>query len=175
MNNDIIILDEKKRNKDNLKPSELKILEEYIRNGGNATKAYATVKGMDISDQKEYRRCNVRAVQIMKKIKPSIQEELEVQGLSLKKISELIKEGITAYKINQQGEAIPDFKARHEYLVTLCKLRDLFPKPGIDINVTKQNNVLVVPGMLTNEEDWLNKLGKVREITDEMRIIDNEK
>lgn len=175
MNNNIKTLDENKRNKDTLKPSELKFLEEYINNGGNAQKALAKIKGYDLNDPKEYHICNVRAAQFMKKIRPSIQEELEAKGLTLSKISELIVDGIAAYKFDKFGTRIPDFKTRHEYLTTLCRLRDLFPKPNIGINVTKQNNVLVVPGILTNEEDWLDKLGKVREITDEMRTIDDSK
>lgn len=173
-NENIIVLDEN-RNRNNLKPAELKFLEEYIKNGGNAIQAYATIKGLDLRDKKEYHRCSVKAAQMMKKIKPTIDEELESQGLTLKKIAELILEGIAAYKFNKLGTQLPDFNARHNYLETLCKLRNLFPKPGIDINVTKQNNVLIVPGMMNDEENWLKKLGQIREITDEMRSIDDSK
>lgn len=169
----MVLLDESKRS--DLKPIELKFLEEYIKNGGNAIKAYATVKGLDLNDVKEYHRCSVKAAKMMKKIKPTIDEELEAQGLTLRKISELIFEGLAAYKFDKEGVQLPDFNARHNYLETLCKLRNLFPKPGIDINVTKQNNVLIVPGMMNDEGNWLKKLGQVREITDEMRSIGDGK
>ncbi len=168
----IVVLDEN-RNRNNLKPAELKFLEEYIKNGGNAIQAYATIKGLDLRDKKEYHRCSVKAAQMMKKIKPTIDEELEAQGLTLKKIAALIVEGVAAYKYDKSGAQLPDFHARHNYLEILCKLRNLFPKPGIDINVTKQNNVLIVPGMMADEGDWLKRLGQVREITDEMRSIDD--
>ncbi|MFW9899698.1 MAG: hypothetical protein ACFFDY_00245 [Candidatus Thorarchaeota archaeon] len=171
-NKDIVVLDESKRNRKSLKPIELKFLEEYIKNGGNAIQAYGIVKGLDLRDQKEYLRAGVKAAQMMKKIKPTIDEELEAQGLTLKKIAELIFEGLAAYKFDKSGIQLPDFNARHNYLETLCKLRNLFPKPGIDINVTKQNNVLIVPGIMADEDNWLKKLDQVREITDEMRSID---
>lgn len=169
----IVLLDESKRS--DLKPIELKFLEEYIKNGGNAIQAYGTVKGLDLNDVKEYHRCSVKAAKMMKKIKPTIDEELEAQGLTLRKIAELIFEGLAAYKYDKSGVQFPDFNARHDYLETLCKLRSLFPKPGIDINVTKQNNVLIVPGMMKDEGDWLKRLGQVREITDEMRSVDDGK
>ena len=173
MGKEIVILDDKTRGKDKLKPSEIKFLEEYIRNGGNAIKAFATVKGLDLTDKKEYKRCGVKSTLLMQRLRPTIDEELEAQGLTLKKISEIIFEGLTAYKYDKFGSMYPDFKARHLYLETLCKLKNLFPKGDINVNVNKENKVLIVPGLLSDEDSWLKKLDKVREITDEMRSLDD--
>ena len=159
------------RDKKDLKPIEFKFLKAYIENGGNATKAAAFVKGYNLSDPKDIAKATNLGSKWYRKLKLTISEELEAQGLTKSKLAVVASEGIKADKIQVDkygSEHInPDHKVRHLYFDSVCKLKGLYPNQKIDLDV-KSTGVIVVPDIMKNEDLWLTQLDKIKQLFEDV-------
>jgi len=173
---DLIFKDVRGKTKD-IKPIEYKFLIEYINNGGNAGQAAATVKGYDLSDPKESNSARVWGCKLLKKLKPTIKEEMEAQGLSDKELIAVLRKGLESVRFvrSQVGSRVsedPDYKTRHLYLDTAFKLKNKYPNAKLDINLSSKTGVVVVPDIATPEL-WQKMLELTRPFIEEMRRSDD--
>lgn len=157
---------------ENLKPSEIRFIEEYLKNGGNMIRAIATVKGYDLSDPHDYSRATVRADYIMKKVKITVAEEMEAQGLTTQYLISVAKEGLEAKKgiYDKEGNEITtekDFHVIHKFFDSCAKMKGMYPSQNVHIDVETKTGVVIVPGIL-NDKDWEAQMSETRIKIEEM-------
>lgn len=123
--------------KDNLTMKERKLVSEYVKNGGNATKAALEV--YDTSSEADAASIASRALK-----KPSVaealQRELARQGITLEKIISPVAKGLTAVK--KDGETDYGVQlAAHDRAVKILNMTDSQEKnsPAISFNINKAN------------------------------------
>lgn len=152
-----------------IKPREWRFLEAFIENGGNAVRAAATARGYDLTDKKQYNLAARWAGDMMRKLRPTINEQLEAKGLTDNFLAEVAKEGIQASRHTLKGEEVADHPTRHKFFESVNKLKGNFPNVGIDLNVNNKTGVVVVPGLATNEIEWLQAMEHFRAMVSEMK------
>lgn len=161
-----------------LKPIDYKFLLAYIDNGGDAMRAAAEVRGYDLTDPKERNAAAKWGCVRLKKLKPTVKEEMEAQGLTDKELIAVLREGLEAIKVvrSQIGTQInedPDYKTRHLYLDTAFKLKGKYPNPKIDVNLSNKTGVVVVPDV-SDPELWQKMLELTRPFIEQMRGADSD-
>lgn len=159
-----------------IKPLEWRFLNEYIQNGGNAIRAAAKVRGYDLNDKKEYYKAACWAGRTMKKLKPTVAEVMEAHGLTIANLIKIGKEGLRAQHTHYSKEGDPhvenDYRTRYLYWDSFVKLKGMYPNQKIDVDLKAKSGVLVVPGIMTNNEEWQKRMEDFRKIFDEFASID---
>ena len=159
-----------------IKPLEWKFLNEYIQNGGNAVRAAATIRGYDLTDKKDYYKAACWAGRTMKKLKPTVSEVMEAHGLTIDRLVEIGKEGLKAqhthYDKDGNSNKENDYRTRYLYWDSFVKLKGMYPNQKLDVNVKAKSGVLVVPGIITDNQEWQKRMEDFRKIFDEFASID---
>jgi len=155
-----------------LKPSDIRFVEEYLKNGGNMIRAIAAVKGYDLSDKNDYNRASVRADAVMKKVRITIAEEMEAQGITTPYLISVAKKGLEADKgiYDKNGNEInreKDYNVIHKFFDSCAKMKNMYPNQNIHIDVETKTGVVVVPGIF-NDKDWDTQMKETRVKIEEM-------
>lgn len=171
-----------------LRPIDVKWLDAYIKNGGNALKAAAEVKHYNIKDPKQYKAASKWGCLAYKRVKPSVQEEMEARGLGIGTMLDKLREGINAFNTvrdnfgnirqrkNSQGDLVPDvepdFSTRFRYMDAGLKLQGAYPYQrheitGADGKPIEVKKAVVVHQQEMTGEEWERIFGSVIKQGDE--------
>jgi hypothetical protein len=129
--------------------SQVRFVEEWLKNGRNATAAYQKL-------HPKASRASASVIGCRKLSKVNTQTILSLYGLSIEKYFEQLRDGVSAEKWNEfSGEREADHKTRRDYHKVLGKLLGV-ENDDVNVTVTKFSEVL---NRITYEEI------KPREIT----------
>ncbi len=158
--------------KSKIRPREWRFLNAYIENGGNAIQAAAKARGYNLKKKSDYYAAAKWAGTVIVKLRPTISEQLEALGLTDRYLAEVALEGLQATRSTIHGEIVEDHPTRHKFFESVNKLKGNFPKAEMDINLNAKTGVVVVPGLATDEMEWLQAMEKFRSMIGEMKKID---
>lgn len=158
--------------RDKIRPREWRFLMAYIENGGNAVQAAAKVRKYNLGTKKGYHNAAQWGIKMLKKLRPTISEQLEALGLTDRYLAEVALEGLQATRSTIHGEVVEDHPTRHKFFESVNKLKGNFPRSEMDVNLNAKTGIVAVPGLATDEMEWLQAMEKFRSMINEMKSVD---
>lgn len=164
---------------------DVRFIEQYISNGGNAVKALAAISNgkYDLSDPAQYNRCQALSSHLLKKLKISLPQEMAAMQITKKFLAQVLKDGLTECTrtiFNEEDQVIRkerDLGIVHKYLDTALKILNEYPPQDLQINldIEAKTGVVIVPGVVS-ESDWEKQMTEHRESFDQLNneLFDKE-
>ncbi len=123
---------------------ERKFITAYIKNSGNATKAYLVIN----PNAKHPRQYGYRMLQ---KVDISTNELLDEMGMTDAFLADILQNGLTSTKaVGLVAKIVDDFPTRHKYLDTAYKLKGTYPAEKHDV---EERRTIVLKKKKEEKED----------------------